>query len=70
MQNNNTSATVQAERRRFLKGLASASAAAGLAAAAGTAMASSEPVETPVMDDQVQGYRESDHIRAYYASCR
>lgn len=69
MHNKKITPTNAAERRRFLKGLAGASAAVGLAATAGNALAASEesPVETP---DQVQGYQETDHIRAYYASCR
>lgn len=69
MQNNKTSATDQVERRRFLKSLAGASAVAGLAAVSSSALAA-EQHEATASDEQVQGYRETDHIRAYYASCR
>lgn len=70
MQNNKLNPTTQAERRRFLKSLAGASAAVGLAATAGNALAASDT--NPELDakEQAQGYRETDHIRAYYASCR
>jgi len=70
MQNNNPSPTVQAERRRFLKSMAGASAAVGLAATAGNALAASDEPSDIHNEDQVQGYHETDHIRAYYASCR
>ncbi|MBE0506566.1 MAG: twin-arginine translocation signal domain-containing protein [Marinospirillum sp.] len=69
MQNNKTSATNQLERRRFLKGLAGASAAAGLVAVSANTLAAEQSV-TELPDEQVQGYHETDHIRAYYASCR
>jgi len=70
MHNKNTSPTSQAERRRFLKSMAGASAAVGLAATAGNALAASDEAPANETPDQVQGYHETDHIRAYYASCR
>ncbi|SFC28722.1 formate dehydrogenase region TAT target [Marinospirillum celere] len=70
MQNNNSSPTSQAERRRFLKSMAGASAAVGLAATAGNALAATDTSSEIDTKDQAQGYRETDHIRAYYASCR
>jgi nitrous oxide reductase len=70
MQNNNTSPTVQAERRRFLKSMAGTSAAVGLAATTGSALAASDETGETQNQEQTQGYHETDHIRAYYASCR
>lgn len=69
MNNNNpTNDQVSPSRRQFLRGVAAVSAV-GLAASAGTAAA-----ETPVLSAEQaqseQGYHETDHIRAYYASCR
>ncbi|EXJ09854.1 twin-arginine translocation signal domain-containing protein [Nitrincola nitratireducens] len=55
-------------RRQFLKGMAVVSAA-GVAVTAGQAVASTDvPDMAPAAD--TQGYHETDHIRAYYASCR
>lgn len=72
----NTTPTHQAEqntplqqRRQFLKGLAGASAVAGLASASTLALA--EQAKPAIEAQQRQpGYQETDHIRAYYASCR
>ncbi|RAU18577.1 formate dehydrogenase [Nitrincola tibetensis] len=55
-------------RRQFLKGMAVVSAA-GVAVTAGQAAASVDLPEIAAAPE-VQGYHETDHIRAYYASCR
>lgn len=60
--------TALSGRRQFLKGVALATAA-GAAASAGVAVAGSEPV-TLAQPETAEGYHETDHIRAYYASCR
>ncbi|RCV87537.1 twin-arginine translocation pathway signal [Billgrantia montanilacus] len=68
------------QRRRFLKtlgvGTAAAGAAAAGAAAAGAAAAvghvtlvQAENKAEPVVDT-AQGYRETDHIRTFYATLR
>lgn len=61
--------TPVAGRRQFIKGLAVASAA-GLAASAGTAVAAPQPQVATDSTVASEGYHETDHIRAYYASCR
>lgn len=55
-------------RRAFLKGSVAAGAAAAAAAAvSGEALAAPEaPKETA----KAKGYRDSDHVRAYYKSAR
>lgn len=70
MHNNKTCPTAQAERRRFLKSLAGASATLGLAAAAGQALAAPQAAEPSDEAPAAQGYQETQHIRDYYASCR
>ncbi|MFB9868973.1 twin-arginine translocation signal domain-containing protein [Vreelandella sulfidaeris] len=58
------------ERRRFMKTVGLGTAAAGAAAAIGhvtLAQADSTPVEN---EKQTVNYRETDHVRAYYASLR
>ncbi|KDE39074.1 MAG: twin-arginine translocation pathway signal [Nitrincola lacisaponensis] len=59
---------ISPERRQFLRGVAAASAV-GLVATAGSAMADA-PAPATVLPEAEQGYHETDHIRAYYASCR
>lgn len=72
MQNNKKESddTTQVGRRQFLKGAVAVSAAAGVAAVSGQALAATEPLEPKGMPDTAEGYHETDHIRAYYASCR
>ena len=70
MHNKKTSPNELAERRRFLKRLAGASAAVGLAGAAGQAIAAPQETQALATEESKQGYRETDHVRAYYASCR
>ena len=58
------------ERRRFMKTVGLGAAAAGAAAAAGhvtLAQADSAPAKEA---KQTANYRETDHVRAYYASLR
>ncbi|WP_235040517.1 twin-arginine translocation signal domain-containing protein [Vreelandella profundi] len=58
------------ERRRFMKTVGLGAAAAGAAAAVGhvtLAQADSAPAEK---EKQTVNYRETDHVRAYYASLR
>lgn len=62
--------TTQTGRRQFLKGAMAVSAAAGVAAVSGQSLAATGPVEVATSADSVEGYHETDHIRAYYASCR
>ncbi|MBY5922610.1 formate dehydrogenase [Ferrimonas balearica] len=55
-------------RRQFLKTLATGTAAAGAAMAAAPAvMAAEAPAAT---ESQSKGYRESEHVRRYYAVAR
>jgi hypothetical protein len=56
--------TARLSRRDFLTGVLVAGGAASLPAAAEE---QTPPAEHP---EQAQGYRESDHVRAYYASAR
>ncbi|RBI67694.1 twin-arginine translocation pathway signal [Vreelandella sulfidaeris] len=65
-----TSAAHNSERRRFMKTVGLGAAAAGAAAAAGhvtLAQADTAPVKK---EKQTVNYRETDHVRAYYASLR
>lgn len=58
------------ERRRFMKTVGLGTVAAGAAAAVGhatLAQAETAPVEN---EKQTVNYRETDHVRAYYASLR
>lgn len=58
------------ERRRFMKTVGLGTAAAGAAAAVGhvtLAQADTAPVKK---EKQTVNYRETDHVRAYYASLR
>jgi len=58
-----------AGRRQFMKTLAVAGSAVAAVAVAGEAAAEAVEVSTPATQDS-QGYRETDHVRAYYASAR
>ena len=60
------------ERRRFLKTLGVGTAAAGAAAAVGNVtLAQAETKETTAKaPEQSIQYRETDHIRAFYATLR
>lgn len=65
-----TSAAHNSERRRFMKTLGLGAAAAGAAAAVDhvtLAQADTAPVKK---EKQTVNYRETDHVRAYYASLR
>ncbi|MCE9662351.1 twin-arginine translocation signal domain-containing protein [Halomonas sp. M5N1S17] len=58
------------QRRRFLKTLGLGTAAAGAAAAVGhVTLVQAENKAEPVVDT-AQGYRETDHIRTFYATLR
>ncbi|QJQ96616.1 MULTISPECIES: twin-arginine translocation signal domain-containing protein [Halomonadaceae] len=58
------------ERRRFLRALGMGTAAAGVGVAIGhvTLAQADAPQQEP--QDESLRYRESDHIRAYYATLR
>lgn len=59
------------ERRRFLKTLGVGTAAAGAAAAVGhVTLAQAETKVTSPAPDASSHYRETDHIRAFYATLR
>ena len=59
------------ERRRFMKTVGLDTAAAGAAAAVGHVTLAQADDKSPVeRDKQTVNYRETDHIRAYYASLR
>jgi hypothetical protein len=53
------------DRRDFLKGLLAAGAALGTSAGLGGAAAA--PEEAPPRPRKRLGYRETDHVRTYYA---
>lgn len=54
-------------RRQLLKALALGSAAGAVATVSGQAAAATTDVAPKAKDD---GYRETDHIRSYYATLR
>ncbi|MEH6651094.1 MAG: twin-arginine translocation signal domain-containing protein [Motiliproteus sp.] len=57
------------QRRQFLKTIGVAGGAVAIAAVAGEAVADvAEETSTEVKSSQ--GYRETDHVRAYYDSAR
>ncbi len=59
------------QRRRFLKTLGVGTAAAGTAAAVGhVTLVQAETPRTEPHADKAQGYRETDHIRTFYATLR
>ncbi|MBW3140854.1 formate dehydrogenase [Ferrimonas balearica] len=55
-------------RRQFLKTLATGTAAAGAAMAAAPAVMAADAPTTG--DSKTTGYRESEHVRRYYAAAR
>jgi len=60
---------INARRRGFLQG----AAVAGSAAVAGPALAEADIVSPTALDSEITvptGYRETDHIREYYAKAR
>lgn len=57
------------KRRRFLLALG-AGGAASAAAAAQAVAAPVVPTPAAKADEQTSGYRETDHVRTYYASTR
>lgn len=60
-----------AERRRFIKTVGLGTAAAGAAAAVGHVTLAQADTTKPVAGEKASvNYRETDHIRAYYASLR
>jgi FtsP/CotA-like multicopper oxidase with cupredoxin domain len=61
---------VDAERRGFLKALAVAGGAGAVAAVAPGVSAGSPSGAAPPASEAPRGYRETDHVRAYYASAR
>jgi nitrous oxide reductase len=68
---NNKKDLKQAGRRQFLKTIAAGSAVAGVAAVTATqAAASTGEQETAPASNSQNGYRETDHIRAYYDTLR
>lgn len=58
------------ERRRFLKTLGVGTAAAGAAAAIGHVTLAQAESKSPEQADTSRQYRETDHIRAFYATLR
>jgi hypothetical protein len=56
------------KRRRFLLALSAGSASAAATAAA--APIAAQVVAATPADESAQGYRETEHIRSYYASTR
>ncbi len=61
-------AGVDGGRRRFMTGVASVGAAAGLGLTQITAQAA--PTDKPSQPANATGYHETDHIRRYYRSAR
>ncbi|EDQ01357.1 twin-arginine translocation signal domain-containing protein [Shewanella benthica] len=55
-------------RRQLLKAIAVGSAAGAVATISGQALAASPAVATTT--EKGDGYRETDHVRSYYASLR
>lgn len=69
-QPSSNSASHNAERRRFMKTVGLGTAAAGAAAAVGH-VTLAQADTAPVKDEKTTvNYRETDHVRAYYASLR
>ncbi len=62
----------QESRRAFLRNSALAGGAAAVAAVTGTAMAVTDSQESSAapQDPSSQGYRETAHVREYYAKAR
>lgn len=57
-------------RRSFLKGAALAGATLGAGAAAARTLGEAPQPATPADGGKRKGYRETEHIRAYYRSAR
>lgn len=57
-------------RRRFLKGAALAGATLGAGAAVAHTAGETPQPATPADGGERNGYRETEHIRAYYRSAR
>jgi hypothetical protein len=68
MDQNLTPRGVDAGRRRFMTGVASVGAAAGLGL--GHVAAHAAPAEQTAQASKPAGYHETDHIRRYYRSAR
>lgn len=68
---NTPSQTPNPQRRRFLRHLGLGTAAAGAAASLGhvTFVQAGEGTDTPTADSGTH-YRETDHVRAFYATLR
>ncbi|MFW6344754.1 MAG: twin-arginine translocation signal domain-containing protein [Halomonas sp.] len=65
------STTRNPQRRRFLKTLGVGTAAAGAAAAVGhVTLAQAESPKTASPEKADTRYRETDHVRAFYATLR
>jgi hypothetical protein len=62
--------THDSERRCFLKSVAAAGGSGALLAVSGTAFAAETPDRGAETKAKVEGYRETEHVRAYYASAR
>ncbi|GGX78720.1 hypothetical protein GCM10007160_02480 [Litchfieldella qijiaojingensis] len=63
--------TTNPQRRRFLKTLGVGTAAAGAAAAVGhVSLAQAESTPTKNEGETSRNYRETEHIRAFYATLR
>jgi len=58
------------ERRRFMKTVGLGTAAAGAAAAVGHVTLAQADTAPAKNEKQTVNYRETDHVRAYYASLR
>jgi hypothetical protein len=64
------SQTHAADRRAFLKTLATAGGAAAVVTAAGQSAAASTDTDTSSGDAKPKGYQETAHIRTYYRTAR
>ena len=62
------SANQRVKRRKFLKGTAIAGAAVGTGVVSAQSLAEATPEKPEIQEDL--GYRETEHIRAYYRLAR
>ena len=60
----------QSGRREFLRRVAVAGGSAAVVAAAGKTVAAPVDPEQQKPTRDAVGYRETDHVRAYYRTCR
>ncbi|HEY5719797.1 MAG TPA: twin-arginine translocation signal domain-containing protein [Gammaproteobacteria bacterium] len=60
----------QSARRDFLRKVAVAGGSVAVVAAAGKTIAAPAEPETQKPSRDAVGYRETDHVRAYYRTCR